>query len=104
MVFSFNQKEYRLSRDIPAELTQYLIPGSEASAIANEYLKLIVQQLAAAASNVFYSVYLVDKKASFRVRDEAPFFRAYLSLQHDRSLEIAGLGKMMIKEGQFNLI
>ncbi|HVU56037.1 MAG TPA: AraC family transcriptional regulator [Puia sp.] len=104
MVFSFNQQEYRLSREIPAELARYQIPGSSASAIANEYLKMIVQEFVADTSKVFYSVYLVDKKATFRVRDEAPFFRAYLVLQHDRNLEVAGLGKMLIKEGQFNLI
>jgi len=104
MVFSFNQQEYRLSRDIPAELTRYQIPGSHASALANEYLKLLVQELAADTSKVFYSVHLVDKKVTFHTRDEAPFFRVYLAVQHDRNLEVAGLGKMLIKEGQFNLI
>jgi AraC-like DNA-binding protein len=104
MVFSFNQQEYRLSRDIPAELTRYQIPGSSASAIANEYLKMIIQELAAGASKVFYSVYWVDKKATSRTRDDAPFFRAYLALQHDQHLEVAGLGKMLVKEGQFNFI
>src|SRR5690242_14255941 len=104
MVFSFNQQEYRLSRDIPADLTRYQIPGSSASAIANEHLKMIIQELAADASKVFYSVYLIDKKATSRLRDEAPFFRAYLALQHDQNIEVSGLGKMLVKEGQFNLI
>lgn len=104
MVFSLNQKEYTLSRDIPAELTRYQVPGGNASAIANDHLQLIFQELAAGRSQVFYSVLLVDKKCSFRIRDESPYLRAYFSLQHDRSLEIAGLGKMIIKEGQFNLI
>jgi len=104
MVFSFNQQEYRLSRDIPDELTRYLIPGSAASALSNEYLKLLVQELAADASKVFYSVQLVDKKISFRSREDASFLNAYLALQHDRNLEVSGLGKMLIKEGQFNLL
>ena len=104
MVFSFNQQEYRLSRDIPAELTRYKIPGSDASAIANNHLKLLVQELPADASKVFYSVNLVDKKVTLRTKDDAPFFSAYLALQHDGNLEVAGLGKMLIKEGQFNLI
>jgi AraC-like DNA-binding protein len=104
MVFSFNKQEYRLSRDIPAELTRYQMPGSDASAIANEHIKVLVQELAANASKVFYSVYLVDKKITLRTIDEAPFFQAFLALQHDRSLEVAGLGKMLIKEGQFNII
>ncbi|HVW62405.1 MAG TPA: hypothetical protein VHC48_20280 [Puia sp.] len=103
MVFSFNQKDYRLSRDIPAELTRYLIPGSDASALANEYLKLLVQELPAESSKAFYSVYLVDKKSNFRLKDDAPFLRAYLALQHDLHLDIAGLGKIVIKEGQFNI-
>lgn len=104
MVFSFNQQDYRLTRDIPAELARYRLQGSDASAIANEYLKLLVQELPSGNSKTFYSVYLVDKKANFRIKDDAPFLRAYLSLQHDRVLDITGLGKMVIKEGQFNLI
>jgi AraC family transcriptional activator of pyochelin receptor len=104
MVFSFNQQDYRLTRDIPADLARYQLPGSDASAITNEYLKLLVQEMPAAGSKVFYSVYLVDKKTSFHVRDEAPFFRAYLALQHDRTLEVGGLDKMVLKEGQFNVI
>ncbi len=104
MVFSFNQQEYRLTRDIPAELTRYQLPGSSASALANEYLKLLVQELPAESSKAFYSVYLVDKKSNFRLKDDAPFLRAYLALQQDRQLDIAGLGKIVIKEGQFNLL
>lgn len=104
MVFSFNQQEYRLSRDIPAELARYQIPGSDASAIANEHLKALIQEFAADASKVFYSVYLVDKKIALHTRDDAPFFKAYLALQHDQNLEVAEVGKMLIKEGQFNLI
>jgi len=103
MVFSYNQQDYRLTRDIPAELTRYQIPGSEASALANEHLQLLLQELPADNCKTFYSVIIVDKKLSFRLRDEAPFFRACLALQHDRHLDIAGLGKMVIKEGQFNL-
>lgn len=104
MVFSFNQQEYRLSRDIPAELTRYQIPGSNASAIANEHVKLLLQELAADASKVFYSVYLIDKKITLRARKEAPLFTAYIVLQHDQNLEVSGVGKMLIKEGQFNII
>jgi len=104
MVFSFNQHDYRLTADIPAELTRYRIPGSKATAFANEYLKLIVQELPADRSKVTYSTYVVNKKVNFRVRDDAPFFRAYLTLQHDRQMEIAGIGKTIIKEGQFNFI
>jgi len=104
MVFSFNQQDYSLSRDIPAELTRYQLPGSDASTLANEHLKLLIQEISAGDSKVFYSVYLVNKKATVRVRDDTIYLRAYLSLQHDRPMEIAGLGKMLIKEGQFNLI
>jgi len=104
MVFSFNQQDYRLSRDIPTELTRYRIPGSDASAIANDSLKLLLQEMTAGDSRVFYSVYLVSKKASLRVQDDAPFLRAYLALQHDRPVQVSGLGKMLIREGQFNLI
>ena len=104
MVFSFNQQEYRLSREIPAELARYQIPGSNASAIANEHLKLLVQELAADASKVFYSVYLIDKKITLRAREGSPLLTVYIVLQHDQNLEVAGVGKMLIKEGQFNLI
>jgi AraC-like DNA-binding protein len=104
MVFSFNQQDFKLSRDIPAELTRYQLPGSDASAISNDQLKLLIQEMPAGDSRVYYSVYLVSKKASLRVQDEVSFLRAYLSLQHDRPMEIAGLGKMLIREGQFNLI
>jgi len=104
MVFSFNQHDYRLSRDIPAELTRYQLPGSDASALVNDYLKLLIQELPAESSKTFYSVYLVDKKSNFRLKDDAPFLRAYLALQNDRHLDLSGLGKTVIKEGQFNLI
>jgi len=104
MVFSFNQQEYRLSRGIPAELAGYQIPGGDASAISNEHLKLLVQKLDADASKVYYSVYLVDKKTTIRAKEETPFFKAYFALQHDQNLEVAEVGKMLIKEGQFNII
>jgi AraC-like DNA-binding protein len=103
MVFSFNQQDYGLSQDIPAELTRYQLPGSDASAIVHEHLKLLIQEMPAGESRVFYSVYLVSKKTSLRVQDEGPFLRAYLALQHDRQMEVSGLGKMLIREGQFNL-
>lgn len=105
MVFSFNEHEkFKPTREIPAELTRYLLPGSEASAISNEYLKLLLQEFYSIHCKVFYAVYLVDKKTSFRIRDENPLLIFCLALQHDRSLEIAGLGKVLIKEGQFNMI
>ena len=104
MVFSFNQQDFNLSRDIPAELTRYQLPGSDASALATEHLKLLTQEMPAGDSRVNYSVYLVSKKTSLHIRDEAPFLQAYLALQHDRPMEVSGLGKMLIREGQFNLI
>jgi AraC family transcriptional activator of pyochelin receptor len=104
MVFSSNQQDYRLSRDIPADLTRYRLPGSGASTLANEHLKLLIQEMPAGDSRVFYSIYLVSKKTSLRVQDDTHFLSAYLSLQHDRPIQIAGLGKMLIREGQFNLI
>jgi AraC family transcriptional activator of pyochelin receptor len=105
MVFSFNEHEkFKSTREIPAELIRYLLPGSQASAISNEYLKLLLQEFYSAHCKVFYAVYLVDKKTSFRLRDEGPLFFFCLALQHDRYLEIAGLGKVLIKEGQFNMI
>ena len=105
MVFSFNEHEkFKSTRDIPAELTRYLIPGSQASAITNEYLKFLLQEFDATQCKMLYAVYLVDKKINFRVRDEGPLFVMYLALQHDRHLEIEGLGKVLVKEGQFNMI
>jgi AraC family transcriptional regulator, transcriptional activator of the genes for pyochelin and ferripyochelin receptors len=105
MVFSFNEHEkFKSTREIPAELIRYLLPGSQASAISNEYLKLLLQEFYSAHCKVFYAVYLVDKKTSFRLRGDGPLFFFCLALQHDRYLEIAGLGKVLIKEGQFNMI
>ena len=104
MVLSFNQQEFRFSNEIPADLTRYLVPGYTASAITNEYLKLLVQEFQAANSKVYYAIFLVDKKSSFRIRDEGPFLITYLALQHDRHLEIEGLGKVLIKEGQYNIV
>jgi len=104
MVLSFNQQEFRFSTEIPADLTRYLVPGYTASAITNEYLKLLVQEFQVAGSKVHYAVFLTDKKSSFRVRDDGPFFTTYLALQHDRHLEVDGLGKVLIKEGQYNIV
>jgi AraC family transcriptional activator of pyochelin receptor len=105
MVFSFNEHEkFKSTREIPAELIRYLLPGSQASAISNEYLKLLLQEFYSAHCKVFYAVYLVDKKTSYRLRGDGPLFFFCLALQHDRYLEIAGLGKVLIKEGQFNMV
>ena len=105
MVFSFNEHEkFKSTREIPAELTRYLIPGSQASAISNEYLKFLLQEFYATECKMLYAVYVVDKKVNFRVREDGPLFVMYLALQHDRLLEIEGLGKVLVKEGQFNMI
>ena len=105
MIFSFNEHEkFKSTGDIPAELTRYIIPGGEASAIANEYLKFLLQEFTSSHCKVLYSIYVVDKKTSFRVREEGPLFVMYLALQHDRHLEIEGLGKVLIKECQFNMV
>jgi len=104
MVLSFNQQEFRFSNEIPADLTRYQVPGYTVSAITNEYLKLLVQEFQAAGSRVYYSVFLVDKKVNFRVRDEGPLLISYLALQHDRLLEVDGLGKVLVKEGQYNIV
>jgi AraC-like DNA-binding protein len=105
MVFSFNEhEEFKSTRDIPAELTRYVLPGSQVSAIANEYLKFLLQEFYSAHCKVFYAIYLIDKKVSFRIREEGSLFVFYLALQHDRHLDIDGIGKVLIKEGQFNMI
>ena len=105
MVFSFNEhEEFKSTRDIPAELTRYLLPGSQASAISNEYLKFLQQEFDSIHCKVFYTLYLTDEKVSFRIREEGPLFILYLALQHDRHLDINGLGKVVLKEGQFNMV
>lgn len=105
MVFSFNEHEkFKSSRDIPAELTRYIIPGSEVSTITNEYLKFVLQEFFSPHCRVFYTISLVDQKTSYRVNEEGSLFVMYLALQHDVHLDIEGMGKVLLKEGQFNMI
>src|ERR1700748_1586751 len=95
--------ELPLVPQIPAEFTRYLVPDSLAKATANEYLKILMQELKADGCRVFYTVFLTHRKCTIRIRDDSPFFIIYLALQHDRRLEVEGLGPILIKEGQYNL-
>jgi AraC-like DNA-binding protein len=104
MIFSFNEQEFRLSRDIPVELARYQQPGGKASAIVTEQFELIVQEFAVDESIVSYYVYRVDKKITLRAWDDRPLLKAFLVLGQDQHLEVGEIGKMLIREGQFNFI
>jgi AraC family transcriptional activator of pyochelin receptor len=106
MVFSIHQEcDFSFTRNIPAALTRYLLPVSSGiSATGNEDIQVLLQESAAWSSKLYHAVYRAARPTELKIRDEGPFFFMYLVLQHDRRLEIDGLGPMHIKEGQYNLL
>jgi AraC family transcriptional activator of pyochelin receptor len=106
MVFSIHPEcDFSFTRIIPAALTRYLLPvSSGASAVIDENMELLLQESNAWSSKLFHAVYRTARDTQLHIRDEGPFFFMYLALQHDRRLEIEGLGPQLIREGQYNLL
>jgi len=106
MVFSIHSENaFSFTRNIPATLTRYLLPvSSRVSAIKNERIELLLQESKAWSSKLYHSVYRTTRSTELHVRDEGPFFFMYLALQHDRRVEIDGLGTVLFREGQYNLL
>ena len=106
MVFSIQPENvFSFTRNIPAALTRYLLPvSSGASAFSHERIELLLQESAASSSKFYHAVYRAARTTHLHIRDEGPFFFMYLALQHDRRLEIEGLGPVHLKEGQYNLL
>ena len=106
MVFSIQpESAFSFTRNIPAALTRYLLPvSSGVSAVSHEGVELLLQESAASSSKFYHAVYRTARTTQLHIRDEGPFFFMYLALQHDRRLEINGLGAVHLKEGQYNLL
>lgn len=106
MVFSIHQgDDFSFSRNIPAILTRYLLPvSSGVSVTSNEDIQVLLQESSAWSSKLYYAVYRTNRTTGLRIRDEGPFLFMYLALQHERRLEIEGLGPVHIREGQYNLL
>jgi AraC family transcriptional regulator, transcriptional activator of the genes for pyochelin and ferripyochelin receptors len=106
MVFSIQPEiAFSFTRNIPASLNRYLLPvSSGASAAADENIELLLQESKTCNSQFYHAVYRTNRDTELRIVDDQPFFYIYLALQHDRQLTIKGLGSLLIKEGQYNLI
>jgi len=105
MKFALNLNDaLPFSTEIPAELRGHLIPGSLAQATSNGFGKLLLQELHSAAGPVYYHAYQINRKTVFRMQDEGPFFSACIALQHENRLEVEGLGTVLLREGQYNII
>ncbi|HEY4337182.1 MAG TPA: AraC family transcriptional regulator [Puia sp.] len=106
MVFSIHQEnDFSFSRNIPASLIRYLLPVSSGiSATSNEDIQVLLQESSAWSSKLYHAVYRTTRTTELKIRDEGPFLFMYLALQHERRLEIEGLGPVHIREGQYNLI
>jgi len=96
--------EFHFNGKIPAELTRYQMPGSTIEAISNGYGQFIIQQVDAQAGKVIYSAYRIERKSVFNLRDTGPYCCLSIALQHDRRVDIEGLGPVHLKEGQFNFL
>jgi AraC-like DNA-binding protein len=103
MVFSFNHQDIRFVGEVPSDLTRYQLSGGTVSTLSNDFLKMLLQEFETDKFRAYYSVQLVDRKCSFRIRDEGPLLVTCLALQNDRQFELPPLGKILIREGQFNI-
>src|SRR5580698_5176740 len=98
MTFSNSHHEiFEFTGDIPAELTRYQIPGSQASGLSNQYGKLLLQEIESPSCRVLQAVYHLGRKANFHIRDKDPFFFTCVALQHDKHLELEDLGTIHLR-------
>jgi AraC family transcriptional activator of pyochelin receptor len=106
MVFSIQPENvFSFTRNIPAALNRYVLPVSSGiSAVCHEKFEMLLQESKACNSRFYHAVYRTGRTTELRIRDDEPFFCMYLALQHDRRLDIDGLGTVHLREGQYNLL
>ena len=105
MKFALNLNDaVPFSTEIPTEVQGHVIPGSMLRAASNGYGNLLLQELPIASGSVDYHVYQINKKTIFRMQDDGPFFSTCIALQHESRLELEGIGTVLLREGQYNII
>jgi AraC-like DNA-binding protein len=87
---------------LPNELRQYKI-FSTINAFVTTFGIISIQIFKGNGFSIIFNDYLIKLPASFYKRSSSPLLMLHLSFQNNSLLDIEGIGKLNLKEGQFNL-
>jgi len=89
---------------IPPELLASLLPGAVSSMAEGSFGKLLFQEICPDPYNVIHSTHRAKENFSLQSRGDQPALKIHVILKKDRTYHMQGIGDVLLREGQFNII
>jgi len=89
---------------VPASLSPFVIPGSEAAWAAGPYGQILLQEIHAGEITLLYNIYQVKEDIAIDFQCNAGHLRTHIALKNDSQYYLSGLGDLYLSEGQFAVI
>src|SRR5258706_4345306 len=90
-------------REVPAEASSLLVPGSEASFAEGAYGSMLFQEIHAGDITLLYNIYQVKEDIALDFRCGPSTLRTHIALQNDSQYYISGIWDLYLAAGQFNI-
>ncbi len=93
-----------LKSTVPAGFSNIIIPGSEIASAEEEFGHLLFQEILSDQFAINFNVYRIHTDVSLQFTTHTDALQAHVLLKNDLRYFIQGVGNLVLKEGQFNII
>lgn len=96
--------QIELFREVPASLNRYRIPGAGEYYAAGDFGSLLFHQQQGAGFSLWHKQYTVRQNTFLSETPAKPLFLLYVAINRPLRFQQAGWGKLVLPEGQFNIV
>ena len=89
---------------VPAELSGFVLPDSEAGFAQGEFGKIFLQEIHLTELNIQYNIFQIRKDLALDFSCASDTMQTHAALKNDSHFHIEGIGELYLAEGQFNIL